>query len=70
MTGGRDAVGGQTVPEIATALLAHGVAEVLVTTDDEAPIPTPRCRSAKSAMKVWDRDRGRAQSPRPASVSP
>ena len=34
MTGGQDAVGGQTVPEIATALLAHGVAEVLVTTDD------------------------------------
>ena len=38
MTGGRDAVGGRPF-EIATALLAHGVAEVLVTTDDVAPIP-------------------------------
>ena len=57
MTGGQDAVGGQTVPEIATALLAHGVAEVLVTTDDVAPIAAPRCQSARRAMKVWERDR-------------
>ena len=58
MTGGQDAVGGQTVPEIATALLAHGVAEVLVTTDDvsayrSAEMPV----GPKGAMKVWDRDR-------------
>ena len=58
MTGGQDAVGGQTVPEIATALLAHGVAEVLVTTDDvsayrSAEMPV----GPKGAVKVWDRDR-------------
>jgi len=34
MTGGQDAVGGTGVPEIAKILLAHGVSQVLVTTED------------------------------------
>ena len=54
MTGGQDAVGGTGVPEIAKILLAHGVSQVLVTTEDRS-----RYRSVEmpAGVKVWDRTR-------------
>ncbi|MFN8051176.1 MAG: indolepyruvate ferredoxin oxidoreductase family protein [Acidimicrobiales bacterium] len=58
MTGGQDAVGAVGVPQIVTALLAHGVADVLVTTDDVgryAGIDLPV--SARGPVQVWDRSR-------------
>ena len=58
MTGGQDAVGGTGVPEVATALLAFGVREVLITADDvhrydDVELPT----GPNGPMKVWDRSR-------------
>ena len=58
MTGGQDAVGGMGVPEIATALLAHGVSEVLITTEDldrydGVDLPA----GPHGHTKVWDRTR-------------
>ena len=58
MTGGQDAVGGTGVPAIATALLAHGVQEVLITTDDVGKyrgVDLPR--GPRGAVQVWDRTR-------------
>ena len=58
MTGGQDAVGGTGVPAIATALLAHGVKEVLITTDDVGKyhgVDLPR--GPRGAIQVWDRTR-------------
>jgi len=58
MTGGQDAVGATGVPEIATALIAHGVSDVLITTDDVngyAGIDLPS--SPVGEVQVWDRSR-------------
>ncbi len=58
MTGGQDAVGGMGVPEIATALLAHGVAEVLITTEDLDRYDGVDLPSGPTGrVKVWDRTR-------------
>jgi len=58
MTGGQDAVGAVGVPEIITALLAHGVADIIVTTEDTTRYHdvalTP---SQRGPIKVWDRAR-------------
>ena len=54
MTGGQDAQGAVGVPEVVTILLAHGVAQVLVTTDDPG-----RYRGVElpGGVQVWDRTR-------------
>ncbi len=58
MTGGQNVAGGVGVPEIVTILTAHGVREVLITTDDIEKYkgvdltPGPNGRT-----KVWDRSR-------------
>ena len=59
MTGGQDAAGAVPVPELASILLAHGVARVLVTTDDvdayrgvELPVAADG-----TPVEVWDRSR-------------
>jgi indolepyruvate ferredoxin oxidoreductase len=58
MTGGQDAVGGVGVPEIATILLAHGVSEVLITTDDVADYDGVELPAGpRGKVKVWDRTR-------------
>lgn len=55
MTGGQDAAGGLEVPQLATKLLAEGVARVLVCADEPerfaslAPLP--------AGVAVWHRDR-------------
>ena len=54
MTGGQDAVGGTGVPEIAKILLAHGVSQVLVTTEDQARY---RGIELPNGVEVWDRER-------------
>lgn len=58
MTGGQDAESGIAVPAVIAALLAHGVAHVLVTTDDpsrydDVSLPT----SDRGPTQVWNRDR-------------
>ncbi len=54
MTGGQDPAGQLEVPGVAAALLAGGVAKVLITTDD----PTAyRRRALPSGVEVWHRDR-------------
>ena len=58
MTGGQDAVGGMGVPEIATALLAHGVRQVLITTEDldrYDGVDLPHGPTGRT--EVWDRTR-------------
>ncbi len=68
MTGGQDPQGQMTVGEVATALLAHGVTRVLVTTDEPGkygrvlPIPGGRSRRfggdpLPNGVDVWDRSR-------------
>ncbi|MFW2383528.1 MAG: indolepyruvate ferredoxin oxidoreductase family protein, partial [Acidimicrobiales bacterium] len=58
MTGGQDAQGSVGVPEIVSMLTAHGVQEVLITTDDVEKYkgvdltPGPNGRT-----RVWDRSR-------------
>ncbi len=58
MTGGQDAEGGVGVPEIVSILIAHGVKEVIITSDDIEKYkgvdltPGPLGRT-----KVWDRNR-------------
>ena len=54
MTGGQDAVGGVGVPEIASILLSHGVARILITTEDTARYKGVRL---PTGIKVWDRTR-------------
>ena len=54
MTGGQDPAGQLEVPEVAAALLAGGVARVLVTTADPAAY---RGRSLPDGVDVWHRDR-------------
>ena len=54
MTGGQDAQGAIAVPEVCTSLLAHGVSQILITTDDPS-----RYRRVKlpKGVDVWDRNR-------------
>ena len=54
MTGGQDPAGQLSVPDVAAALLAGGVAKVLVTTDDPS---TYRTRTLPAGVEVWSRDR-------------
>jgi indolepyruvate ferredoxin oxidoreductase len=58
MTGGQDAVGGLDVPTLAGVLLAHGVADVLITTDDVTDyegVTLPE--GPRGRVQVWDRTR-------------
>jgi indolepyruvate ferredoxin oxidoreductase len=58
MTGGQDAVGGVGVPEIATILLAHGVADVLITTEDLEDYRGVELPDGPDGpVQVWDRTR-------------
>lgn len=58
MTGAQDIVGGVGVPEIATILLAHGVTDVLITTEDVEDYKGVALPSSKRGkIKVWDRTR-------------
>ena len=54
MTGGQDPEGGVGVPEIVQILQAHGVAQVLITTDD---VDRYRRITLPSDVAVWDRRR-------------
>lgn len=54
MTGGQPAQGGLALPAVARGLLAQGVAQVLVTTDD--PARALYCE-LPDAVEVWDRSR-------------
>ena len=54
MTGGQDPAGQVEVPEVAAALLAGGVARVLVTTAEPASY---RGRALPDGVEVWHRDR-------------
>ncbi len=53
MTGGQDAEGAVTVPRVAEILLAHGVSQVLVTSDD----PDRHRAELPPGVKAWHRDR-------------
>ncbi len=53
MTGGQDAEGGVSVPRIAEILLAHGVSQVLVTSDD----PDRHRGELPAGVEAWHRDR-------------
>jgi indolepyruvate ferredoxin oxidoreductase len=58
MTGGQEAVGNVGVVEITTILLAHGVREVLITTDDLGPYKGVELLTGPTRrVKVWDRTR-------------
>ncbi len=68
MTGGQDPQGQMSVDEVATALLAHGVSRVLVTSDEPEKygrvIPAPGDRQVRiggdrlpRGVDVWDRSR-------------
>ena len=52
MTGGQDAQGAMTVPEVAAMLLLEGVQRVIVTTDD-----VTRHATMPAGVDVWDRSR-------------
>jgi indolepyruvate ferredoxin oxidoreductase len=54
MTGGQDAPGAMTVPEMSTALMAEGATRVLVTTDD---IEKYKGVKMPDGVQVWDRSR-------------
>jgi len=59
MTGGQDATGAVEVPDIVTILVSHGVARVLITTDDPDRydgVDLPRNRDGKP-VEVWHRRR-------------
>lgn len=59
MTGGQDAVGQMTIPEMVGELLAEGVARIIVTSDDPRPLKKQRI---PGGVEVWPRDRlGEAQ---------
>ena len=58
MTGGQDATGQLPVPQIATKLIAEGVKQVIITTDDPGPLPrrkaartAPRCGTATASSR-------------------
>lgn len=54
MTGGQDAAGAVGVPEICAILLAHGVKQVLITTED---LDDYKSVKLPSGIEVWDRGR-------------
>jgi len=54
MTGGQPAQGSLPLPAVARSLLAQGVKQVLVTTDDPA---RPSYRDLPETVDVWDRSR-------------
>ena len=54
MTGGQDAVGGATVPDMCRSLLAERVVRIIVTTEEPARY---RHRSLPRGVDVWHRDR-------------
>jgi indolepyruvate ferredoxin oxidoreductase len=54
MTGGQDAEGAVDVPEIATMLLAEGVARIIITSDDPDRF---EATSLPASVDVWDRHR-------------
>ncbi len=54
MTGGQDAVGQMSIPRLCAAMLAEGVREIIVTTDDTGSY---RGRRMPKAARVWPRDR-------------
>jgi len=54
MTGGQDAVGQMTIPEIVSELLAEGVARIIITSDDLAALKKQR---VPSQVDIWHRDR-------------
>lgn len=58
MTGAQDIVGGVGVAEIATILLAHGVKDVRITTEDVSDYRGVSLPSGPNGtIKVWDRSR-------------
>ncbi|WP_419841564.1 indolepyruvate ferredoxin oxidoreductase family protein [Candidatus Poriferisodalis sp.] len=57
MTGGQDPAGQLDVPEVAAALLAGGVAKILITTDDPAAYRGRRRSALPDGVEVWHRDR-------------
>lgn len=54
MTGGQDAQGARELPDIATLLLAEGVARIIVTSDDTGRHDR---KSLPPGVEVWDRSR-------------
>jgi indolepyruvate ferredoxin oxidoreductase len=54
MTGGQDATGLLPVPQVATKLIADGVREIIITTDDPAKY---RRVGLPARTRVWHRDR-------------
>lgn len=54
MTGGQQAVGGMPVPQICVAMLAEGVARIIITTDN---VKAYRKIKLPSGVAVWDRSR-------------
>ena len=54
MTGGQDAVGQMTIPEMVSELLAEGVAKVIVTSDEPKALKSQRM---PGGVEVWHRDR-------------
>ena len=58
MTGGQDAVGGVAVPQIVRALLAHGVSDILITTEDRSRYEGVDLGAGpRGPIRVWDRTR-------------
>lgn len=54
MTGGQDAVGGMSVAQICTVMLAEGVSRIIVTTDD---VKAYRRIKLPKGISVWPRER-------------
>ncbi len=54
MTGGQDAVGQMTIPEMVGELLAEGVARIIVTSDEPRALKRQRM---PGGVEVWHRDR-------------
>ena len=70
MTGGQDSTAPVGVPELATILLAHGVAKVAITAEDLGRYPGSGCRRASSSTIETTSSRcRRTWPPHPASPS-